>query len=33
MTPEVIDTGLAMAVENIECFLRGKPTRVVVPPR
>jgi D-3-phosphoglycerate dehydrogenase len=33
MTPEVIDTGLAMAVENIENFLRGKPSRVVAPPR
>jgi len=29
MTPEVIQTGLAMAVENIENFLRGTPTRVV----
>jgi len=33
MTPEVIQTGLAMAVENIENFLRGKPTHVVAPPR
>jgi D-3-phosphoglycerate dehydrogenase len=31
MTPEVIQTGLAMAVENIEHFLQGKPTHVVVP--
>ena len=29
MTPEVIQTGLAMAVENIEHFLQGKPTHVV----
>lgn len=33
MTPEVIQTGLAMAVENIENFLQGTPTRVVAPPR
>lgn len=31
MTPEVIQTGLAMAVENIENFLMGKPTHVVTP--
>jgi len=31
MTPEVIQTGLAMAVENIENFLQGTPTRVVTP--
>jgi D-3-phosphoglycerate dehydrogenase len=31
MTPEVIQTGLAMAVENIENFLKGTPTRVVAP--
>ncbi len=29
MTPEVIQTGLAMAVENIENFLKGTPTHVV----
>ncbi len=33
MTPEVIQTGLAMAVENIENFLKGTPTHVVTPPR
>ncbi len=33
MTPEVIQIGLTMAVENIENFLRGKPTHVVAPPR
>jgi len=33
MTPEVIQTGLAMAVENIENFLKGTPTHVVPPPR
>jgi phosphoglycerate dehydrogenase-like enzyme len=33
MTPEVIQNGLAMAVENIENFLRGKPTHVVTGPR
>jgi len=33
MTPEVIRTGLTMAVENIENFLRGAPTHVVAPPR
>jgi D-3-phosphoglycerate dehydrogenase len=31
MTPEVITTGLAMAVENIENFLKGSPSRVVAP--
>jgi D-3-phosphoglycerate dehydrogenase len=31
MTPEVIQTGLAMAVENIENFLKGAPTHVVTP--
>ncbi|HSB70683.1 MAG TPA: NAD(P)-dependent oxidoreductase [Candidatus Methylomirabilis sp.] len=31
MTPEVIQTGLAMAVENIEHFLKGTPTHVVLP--
>jgi D-3-phosphoglycerate dehydrogenase len=31
MTPEVIQTGLAMAVENIENFLKGTPTHVVAP--
>ena len=31
MTPEVIQNGLAMAVENIENFLKGKPTHVVTP--
>ncbi len=31
MTPEVIQTGLAMAVENIENFLKGTPTHVVTP--
>ena len=33
MTPEVIQNGLAMAVENIEHFLQGKPTHVVPTPR
>ncbi len=33
MTPEVIQTGLAMAVENIENFLKGTPTYVVAPAR
>lgn len=33
MTPEVIQIGLTMAVENIENFLRGKPTHVVAPPK
>jgi D-3-phosphoglycerate dehydrogenase len=32
MTPEVITTGLAMAVQNIENFLKGAPTHVVTPP-
>jgi D-3-phosphoglycerate dehydrogenase len=32
MTPEVIQTGLAMAVENIENFLKGAPTYVVAGP-
>ena len=32
MTPEVIQIGLAMAVENIENFLKGTPTRVVTGP-
>jgi len=31
MTPEVIQVGLAMAVENIETFLKGTPTHVVTP--
>ncbi len=31
MTPEVIQIGLAMAVENIEHFLKGTPTHVVTP--
>ncbi len=31
MTPEVIQIGLAMAVENIENFLKGTPTHVVTP--
>jgi D-3-phosphoglycerate dehydrogenase len=33
MTPEVIQIGLTMAVENIENFLRGEPTHVVPPPK
>lgn len=33
MTPEVITTGLAMAVENIENFLQARPTYVVAPAR
>jgi phosphoglycerate dehydrogenase-like enzyme len=33
MTPEVIQTGLAMAVENIENFLKGAPTHLVTPAR
>lgn len=33
MTPEVIQIGLAMAVQNIENFLKGTPTHVVPPPR
>jgi D-3-phosphoglycerate dehydrogenase len=32
MTPEVIQTGLAMAVENIEGFLKGTATHVVAAP-
>jgi D-3-phosphoglycerate dehydrogenase len=32
MTPEVIQTGLAMAVDNIENFLKGAPTSVVAGP-
>jgi len=31
MTPEVVQNGLAMAVENIENFLRGTPTHLVTP--
>jgi len=31
MTPEVIQNGLAMAVENIENFLKGTSTHVVAP--
>ncbi len=30
-TPEVIQVGLAMAVENIENYLKGKPTHAVTP--
>ena len=33
MTPEVIQNGLAMAVENIENFQKGSPTHVVVGPK
>jgi phosphoglycerate dehydrogenase-like enzyme len=33
MTPEVIQNGLAMAVENIENFVKGTPTYVVAGPR
>jgi phosphoglycerate dehydrogenase-like enzyme len=33
MTPEVIDTGLAMVVENIENFLKGSPTHLCTPPK
>lgn len=33
MTPEVIQDGLAMAVENIENFQKGSPTHVVVGPK
>jgi phosphoglycerate dehydrogenase-like enzyme len=33
MTPEVIQNGLAMAVENVEHFLKGTPTHLVPPPR
>jgi D-3-phosphoglycerate dehydrogenase len=32
MTPEVIQNGLTMAVENIENFLKGTPTHVVAAP-
>jgi hypothetical protein len=32
MTPEVIQNGLTMAVENIENFLKGTPRHVVVAP-
>jgi hypothetical protein len=32
MTPGVIQTSLAMAVENIEHFLQGNPTHIVPPP-
>ncbi len=31
MTPEVIQIGLAMAVENVENYLKGTPTHVVTP--
>jgi len=33
MTPEMIQTGLAMTVENIENFLKGAPTHVATPTR
>jgi D-3-phosphoglycerate dehydrogenase len=33
MTPEVIQNGLAMAVENIENFQKGSPTHVVAGPK
>jgi D-3-phosphoglycerate dehydrogenase len=33
MTPEVIQNGLAMAVENIESFQKGSPAHVVVGPK
>jgi D-3-phosphoglycerate dehydrogenase len=33
MTPEVIETGLAMVVDNIENFLKGSPTHLCTPPR
>ena len=33
MTPEVIQNGLAMAVENIESFQKGSPVHVVVGPK
>jgi D-3-phosphoglycerate dehydrogenase len=33
MTPEVIQNGLAMAVENIENFQKGSPAHVVVGPK
>jgi D-3-phosphoglycerate dehydrogenase len=32
MTPEVIQNGLAMAVDNVERFLSGSPSHVVTPP-
>jgi phosphoglycerate dehydrogenase-like enzyme len=32
MTPEVIQAGLTMAVENIENLLKGTPTHVDIPP-
>jgi D-3-phosphoglycerate dehydrogenase len=32
MTPEVIQNGLAMAVDNVERFLNGSPSHVVTPP-
>lgn len=32
MTPEVIQNGLAMAVDNVERFLKGSPSHVVTPP-
>jgi hypothetical protein len=32
-TPEVIQIGIAMAVENIENFARGAPMHVVVCPK
>ena len=31
MTPEVIQNGLAMAVDNVERFLKGSPSHVVTP--
>jgi phosphoglycerate dehydrogenase-like enzyme len=31
ITPEVLEAGLALAIENIESFLSGKPQNVVVP--
>ena len=31
ITPEVLEAGLALAIENIESFLNGKPQNVVVP--
>jgi phosphoglycerate dehydrogenase-like enzyme len=33
MTPDSTLTGLAMAVENIEHFLKGSPTHVVAGPK
>ena len=33
MTPEVIQNGLAMAVENMENFVKGSPTHVVAGPQ